>query len=168
MVSPLVVEVVSFKLLWVQQQLLLNSKGSGDDVVKVENIVDIIRNSFGIMVYYKDYGQIESCDLLITMDLSDYSFRDNSEKFDKLVNIGYQKTIVGYQKTILGYNNTFFIPKSIWGTKNQFWGTKKQFLDTKNHFWVQKTMFGYHKSISEYQKSFFEYQKSFFEYQKSI
>ena len=27
------------------------------------------------------------------MDLSDYSFRDNSEKFDKLVNIGYQKTI---------------------------------------------------------------------------
>ena len=60
---------------------------------KVENIVDIIRNSFGIMVYYKDYGQIESCDLLITMDLSDYSFRDNSEKFDKLVNIGYQKTI---------------------------------------------------------------------------
>ena len=60
---------------------------------KVENIVDIIRNSFGIMVYYKDYGQIESCDLLITMDLSDYSFRDNSEKFDKLVNIGYQRTV---------------------------------------------------------------------------
>ena len=27
-------------LLWVQQQLLLNSKGSGDDVVKVENIID--------------------------------------------------------------------------------------------------------------------------------
>ena len=60
---------------------------------KVTNIVDVIRNSFGIMVYYKDYSQIESCDLLISMELGDFSLNDNTDKFEELVAIGYESTI---------------------------------------------------------------------------
>ena len=60
---------------------------------QVTNIVDVIRNSFGIMVYYKDYSQIESCDLLIGMELGDFSLNDNTDKFDELVAIGYESTI---------------------------------------------------------------------------
>ena len=60
---------------------------------KVTNIVDVIRNSFGIMVYYKDYSQIEICDLLISMELGDFSLNDNTDKFDELVAIGYESTI---------------------------------------------------------------------------
>ena len=60
---------------------------------QVTNIVDVIRNSFGIMVYYKDYSQIESCDLLISMELGDFGLNDNSDKFDELVAIGYESTI---------------------------------------------------------------------------
>ena len=60
---------------------------------QVTNIVDVIRNSFGIMVYYKDYSQIEICDLLISMELGDFSLNDNTDKFDELVAIGYESTI---------------------------------------------------------------------------
>ena len=54
-----------------------------------KNVLDVMRNAFDIAVSQHTKGEIKEADLLITMDLSDFSIRDNTERYDELFSIGY-------------------------------------------------------------------------------
>ncbi len=51
--------------------------------------LDIIRNAFEIAINQHTKNQLRDANLLIAMDLSDFSLRDNTERYDELFAIGY-------------------------------------------------------------------------------
>ena len=57
------------------------------------HVVDVMRNAFEIAVSRHTKAQLKDVDLLISMDLSDFSLRDNSERYDELFAIGYDSTL---------------------------------------------------------------------------
>ena len=57
------------------------------------HVVDVMRNAFEIAVSQHTKAQLKDVDLLISMDLSDFSLRDNSERYDELFAIGYDSTL---------------------------------------------------------------------------
>lgn len=57
------------------------------------HVVDVMRNAFEIAVSRHTKAQLKEVDLLISMDLSDFSLRDNSERYDELFAIGYDSTL---------------------------------------------------------------------------
>ena len=52
--------------------------------------LDIIRNAFEIAINQHTRNQLRAANLLIAMDLSDFSLRDNTERYDELFLIGYE------------------------------------------------------------------------------
>jgi len=57
------------------------------------HVVDIMRNAFEIVVSQHTKAQLKDVDLLVSMDLSDFSLRDNTERYDELFAIGYDSTL---------------------------------------------------------------------------
>ena len=63
---------------------------SVDSYEEPENVLDVMRNAFEIAVSQHTKGEVDMADLLIAMDLSDFSLRDNTERHDELFAIGYE------------------------------------------------------------------------------
>ena len=57
---------------------------------EISHVLDVMRNAFEIAVSQHTQDQLKEADLLISMDLSDFSLRDNTERYDELFNIGHQ------------------------------------------------------------------------------
>jgi NTE family protein len=57
------------------------------------HVLDVMRNAFEIAVSHHTQDQVADADLLIGMDLSDFSLRDNTERYDELFAIGYDSTV---------------------------------------------------------------------------
>jgi NTE family protein len=53
------------------------------------HVLDVARNAFEIAVSENTKNQVASADILVAMDLSQFSFRDNTERHDELCTIGY-------------------------------------------------------------------------------
>ena len=56
---------------------------------ELSHVLDVMRNAFEIAVSHHTQDQVADADLLIGMDLSDFSLRDNTERYDELFTIGY-------------------------------------------------------------------------------
>ena len=71
------------------------------------HVLDVMRNAFEIAVSHHTQDQVADADLLIGMDLSDFSLRDNTERYDELFAIGYDSAnkalakLAWYHKTNL-------------------------------------------------------------------
>ena len=82
----------------------LNSVSHYSDIT---HVLDVMRNAFEIAVSQHTQDQLKEADLLISMDLSDFSLRDNTERYDELFAIGHRAAtiqlakLVWYKKTNL-------------------------------------------------------------------
>ena len=65
---------------------------------EISHVLDVMRNAFEIAVSQHTQDQVKEADLLISMDLSDFSLRDNTERYDELFNIGHQAATVQLTK----------------------------------------------------------------------
>ncbi len=65
---------------------------------EISHVLDVMRNAFEIAVSQHTQDQLKEADLLISMDLSDFSLRDNTERYDELFNIGHQAATVQLTK----------------------------------------------------------------------
>lgn len=102
---------------------------SVDRYEEPKNVLDVMRNAFEIAVSQHTKGEVEMADLLIAMDLSDFSHRDNTERHDELFAIGYEtaakqlsnftwygkKNIFPYLWRIIRSLNPFKLPEVVKG-----------------------------------------------------
>lgn len=65
---------------------------------EISHVLDVMRNAFEIAVSQHTQDQLKEADLLISMDLSDFSLRDNTERYDELFNLGHQAATVQLTK----------------------------------------------------------------------
>jgi NTE family protein len=54
-----------------------------------KNVLDVMRNAFDIALSHRTKEEVKQADLLIAMDLSDFSIADNTDRYDELCAIGY-------------------------------------------------------------------------------
>jgi len=54
-----------------------------------KNVLDVMRNAFDIALNHRTQEEVKQADLLITMDLSDFSIADNTDRYEELCAIGY-------------------------------------------------------------------------------
>lgn len=70
-----------------------------------KNVLDVMRNAFDIALSHRTQEELKQADLLIAMDLSDFSIADNTDRYDELYAIGHdtaakELTKIGwYRKT---------------------------------------------------------------------
>ena len=89
--------------------IIASHLSSVDSYEEPENVLDVMRNAFEIAVSQHTKGEVEMADLLIAMDLSDFSLRDNTERHDELYAIGYESAKEQLSKfTWYGTRNVFF------------------------------------------------------------
>ena len=65
---------------------------------EISHVLDVMRNAFEIAVSQHTHDQIKEADLLISMDLSDFSLRDNTERYNELFDIGYRAATIQLTK----------------------------------------------------------------------
>jgi NTE family protein len=65
---------------------------------EISHVLDVMRNAFEIAVSQHTQDQLKDADLLISMDLSDFSLRDNTERYDELFDIGYRAATIQLTK----------------------------------------------------------------------
>jgi NTE family protein len=65
---------------------------------EISHVLDVMRNAFEIAVSQHTQDQLKEADLLISMDLSDFSLRDNTERYDELFNMGHQAAMIQLTK----------------------------------------------------------------------
>jgi NTE family protein len=65
---------------------------------EISHVLDVMRNAFEIAVSQHTQDQLKEADLLISMDLSDFSLRDNTERYDELFNMGHQAATIQLTK----------------------------------------------------------------------
>lgn len=65
---------------------------------EISHVLDVMRNAFEIAVSQHTQDQLKEADLLISMDLSDFSLRDNTERYDELFDIGYRAATIQLTK----------------------------------------------------------------------
>ena len=70
--------------------IIASHLSSVDRYEEPKNVLDVMRNAFEIAVSQHTKGEVDMADLLIAMDLSDFSHRDNTERHDELFAIGYE------------------------------------------------------------------------------
>ena len=92
-----------------------------------KNVLDVMRNAFDIALSHRTHEETKAADILIAMDLRDFSISDNTERYDELCAIGYDTaakalTKIGwYRKTnillylwrVLGILTPFKMPELI-------------------------------------------------------
>ena len=76
---------------------------------EISHVLDVMRNAFEIAVSQHTQDQLKEADLLISMDLSDFSLRDNTERYDELFNIGHQAATVQLTKLAWYKKNNLFL-----------------------------------------------------------
>ena len=54
-----------------------------------KNVLDVMRNAFDIALSRRTREEVKEADLVIAMDLRDFSIADNTERYDELFTIGY-------------------------------------------------------------------------------
>jgi NTE family protein len=54
-----------------------------------KNVLDVMRNAFDIALSHRTKEEVKEADLLIAMDLRDFSIADNTERYYELFAIGY-------------------------------------------------------------------------------
>jgi NTE family protein len=54
-----------------------------------KNVLDVMRNAFDIALSHRTKEEVKQADLLIAMDLRDFSIADNTERYEELFSIGY-------------------------------------------------------------------------------
>lgn len=54
-----------------------------------KNVLDVMRNAFDIALSQRTKQEVKQADLLIAMDLRDFSIADNTQRYDELFAIGY-------------------------------------------------------------------------------
>ena len=54
-----------------------------------KNVLDVMRNAFDIALGQRTKQEVKQADLLIAMDLRDFSIADNTQRYDELFAIGY-------------------------------------------------------------------------------
>lgn len=54
-----------------------------------KNVLDVMRNAFDIALSHRNYAETKIADILIAMDLRDFSISDNTQRYDELCAIGY-------------------------------------------------------------------------------
>ena len=57
---------------------------------KPKNVLDVMRNAFDIALSHRTNEEVKEADILISMDLKDFSIADNTERYDELFSIGYK------------------------------------------------------------------------------
>jgi NTE family protein len=55
-----------------------------------KNVLDVMRNAFDIALSHRTYEETKAADILIAMDLRDFSISDNTERYDELCAIGFE------------------------------------------------------------------------------
>ena len=70
--------------------------------------LDIIRNAFEIAINAHTNIQLEEADLIFAMDLSDFSLRDNTHRYDELFGIGYNTATEKLTKLGWYHRTSFF------------------------------------------------------------
>ena len=65
---------------------------------EISHVLDVMRNAFEIAVSQHTQDQLKDADLLVSMDLSDFSLRDNTERYDELFDIGYRAATIQLTK----------------------------------------------------------------------
>ena len=58
-----------------------------------KNVLDVMRNAFDIALSHRTKEEVKQADLLIAMDLSDFSIADNTDRYDELCAIGYDSAL---------------------------------------------------------------------------
>lgn len=76
---------------------------------EISHVLDVMRNAFEIAVSQHTQDQLKKADLLISMDLSDFSLRDNTERYDELFNIGHQAATVQLTKLVWYKKTNLFL-----------------------------------------------------------
>ena len=90
-----------------------------------KNVLDVMRNAFDIALSHRIQEELKQADLLIAMDLSDFSIADNTDRYDELCAIGhdtaakeltkmgwYRKTnILLYLWRVIGLLTPFKLPQ---------------------------------------------------------
>ena len=54
-----------------------------------KNVLDVMRNAFDIALSRRTREEVKEAELVIAMDLRDFSIADNTERYDELFTIGY-------------------------------------------------------------------------------
>ena len=54
-----------------------------------KNVLDVMRNAFDIALSHRTHEETKAADILIAMDLRDFSISDNTERYDELCAIGF-------------------------------------------------------------------------------
>lgn len=62
---------------------------SASQYSEISHVLDVMRNAFEIAVSHYTEDQLKNADVVISMDVSDFSLRDNTERYDELFSIGY-------------------------------------------------------------------------------
>ena len=63
-----------------------------------KNVLDVMRNAFDIALSHRNYEETKIADILIAMDLRDFSISDNTQRFDELCAIGYSTATKALEK----------------------------------------------------------------------
>ena len=63
-----------------------------------KNVLDVMRNAFDIALSHRNYEETKIADILIAMDLRDFSISDNTERYDELCAIGYSTATEALEK----------------------------------------------------------------------
>jgi NTE family protein len=62
---------------------------SASQYSEISHVLDVMRNAFEIAVSHHTQDQLRDADVVISMDVSEFSLRDNTDRYDELFQIGY-------------------------------------------------------------------------------
>jgi NTE family protein len=63
-----------------------------------KNVLDVMRNAFDIALSHRTHEETKAANILIAMDLRDFSISDNTERYDELCAIGYNTAAQALKK----------------------------------------------------------------------
>ena len=69
--------------------IIASQLGGVGEYEEPKNVLDVMRNAFDITLSRRTREEVKEADLVIAMDLRDFSIADNTERYDELFTIGY-------------------------------------------------------------------------------
>ena len=69
--------------------IIASHLNSASQYSEISHVLDIMRNAFEIAVSHHTQDQLKDADVVISMDVSEFSLRDNTDRYDELFAIGY-------------------------------------------------------------------------------
>jgi NTE family protein len=74
-----------------------------------KNVLDVMRNAFDIALGHRTYEETKAADILIAMDLRDFSITDNTKRYDELCAIGYNTAAQALKKMAWYQSSNFLL-----------------------------------------------------------